>query len=94
MAIGFNNPRTEALMRLVIGVALTVTGILPVLFAVAGIAGLLWMVVDVVLQLATGDEGWRTGEPGLGSWLERLFYWPFEISQWVLFGDREMPVTP
>ena len=91
---GHSNPRTEAVLRVVVGLAITLTGIIAVLFAVGFISGAIWMLVDVVQQFVKGDEGWQAGQSGVASYLERLFYWPFEIVQWVLFGDRAMPLTP
>jgi hypothetical protein len=94
MAIEFSNPRREGLARLAIGLVLAASGALAVLFSIGFIAGALWMVADVVMQVAKDEEAWSTGSGGTAEYLERLFYWPFEISQWVLFGDRKMPLTP
>ena len=88
--------RADAIWRLAFVAILAVGGIvvLGLLWAIGIVAGLLWMVVDVLMQLLTNDRGWSTGGMGANEWLERLFYWPIDMIEWTLFGTGDFPWLP
>lgn len=89
--------RADAIYRILFVVLLALGGvvILGLLWAIGLIAGLLWMLVDVVMQLATNDRGWTSGRmSGPASWLERLFYWPIDMIEWTLYGTGGFPWLP
>lgn len=73
----------------------SITGaIIGLVLTLAFVAGLLWFLVDVVLQALFNDEGLMQGGSGVTMWLERLFFWPWNIVLWVVFGQGSFPWTP
>lgn len=84
--------RMEAVWRILGLVWLATIGGLVLI--IAGLAGLLWMVVDVIWQLITG----RDGPPGRSSaamrFLKRLWGWGNGQLNYVLFGEGTFPLLP
>lgn len=81
--IGSN--RSQAVWRLVFAIIIIATGfVIPVfLIGSAAILGIIWYGVDVILQLATNDEGWV---PGL-SLVRDYWDWVFDVHTWLIFGE-------
>lgn len=89
------SPRGDAIYRL--GYLLLVSWwLLPILTAVATITAIIWMVIDVVMQLLFGSEGWTAGGRGgtVQDWLKRLTYWPWHQIEWAVFGKGMFPWLP
>lgn len=83
--------RAQAFWRIV---ALVLYGSVGwILGTIAILAALLWMLVDVVLQLVLNSGGWSKGGRG-SEWLERLYYWQIDILDWILFGSGSFPWLP
>lgn len=81
----------EAVWRL-LGLLYLVT-IWPIVMTVGGLAALVWMVIDVVLQLVTGGSG-LSGGSGIMAWPRRLYEYGYDQAVWVLFGSGDFPVVP
>lgn len=61
---------------------------------IAGIAGLVWMIVDVLWQLIFGSEGPPQRSSGATRFLKRLWEWGHGQLEWVLFGKGTFPWLP
>lgn len=92
MPMMLNQHRTEALWRL-LGLAYFVT-IGWVVLLVAGVAGVIWMAIDVTVQLLFGKEAMP--QPGnMGTrFLKRLWEWGNGQMEYVLFGEGSFPIFP
>lgn len=84
--------RTEAVWRVLGLVYFVVIG--WIVLTIAGIAAIIWMVVDVLMQLVTGREGWSGSTSGAGGFLKRIWDWGHGQLNWVLFGSGEFPILP
>lgn len=89
MPIGKN--RLDGIYRLG-GLAVLFT-IVPTLLTIGVIAGLIWMAVDIVLQLVTNGQGWSR-QGGAAGVLKRLYMWPLDMAEWVVFGEGSFPWLP
>lgn len=94
MVLIMDSPRGDAIFRLAF-LLLVSWWLLPFLFTITVILAIVWMVIDVVLQLFTGGAGWREGSGGGAKmWLERIALWPLKMSKWMIFGHRDFPWLP
>lgn len=84
--------RVDALWRIVGLIYFLTIG--WIVLTIAAIAGLLWMVTDIIWQLVVGSEG----PPGRSSaamrFLRRLWDWGHEQLMYVLFGKGTFPIFP
>lgn len=83
--------RSEAVWRL-LGLVYLVT-IFPLVALIGSVAALVYMLVDVVLQLLTGGEGLTTGS-GRASWLSRLYEWGIAQAEYIFFGTGSFQFLP
>lgn len=99
-ALGYDvgRERSRAVYRLIAAIlAFSIAApVLALLFLVAGIAGLILLIADVILGIVK-DETWSGGMAR--EWAERIFSWPFDIIWWIksgetTTGDGEFPWTP
>lgn len=88
--------RADAIYRFLFLVVLVLGGavVLAILWAIGVLAGLIWMVVDVLWQAATNSAGWTSRSMGAAEWLQRLFYWPIDMLEWLFFGTGDFPWLP
>lgn len=88
--------RADAVYRILFVIVLALGGIvvLGLLWALGLLAGVIWMLVDLLIQLARNREGWSADRMGAGTFLERLFYWPVDMLEWLIFGTGTFPWLP
>lgn len=88
--------RADAIYRLAFLVILALGGavVLGIIWGLALVAGTLWFIVDVAIQLIWNREGWSPGQGGAAMWLERFFYWPIDMLEWLTFGKERFPWLP
>lgn len=83
--------RLDALLRIVLAILYTTT-LWPIVALIGGIGGLVFAVLDWILQLLRGDDG--LSESGtLGMWGMRLFLWPIGQATYIILGG-EFPILP
>jgi len=88
-----SNGRLDAIFRIVLAIVFTVT-IWPFVVAVGLIGGLVFAVVDLVLQLIYGGRG-ATGGGIVTGWGQRLFWWPIDQLTYIIgVSDKGFPVLP
>lgn len=87
--------RAEALYRFVFLVAIA-WWLIPTLLGVTLLIALVWMVIDVLMQLLFNRQGWNPGGMGASAknFGERLVYWPVDMAEWTIFGSRDFPWLP
>lgn len=95
MEVNPSRPRIDALFRVVLLLVWTWT-IWPFILAIGLIAGVLWMLTDVILQLVQGNSGISNNRKSRTTdWLERIFFWPFEQLKYIIgTDDTGFPVLP
>lgn len=88
--------RADGLYRLLALLILIVTAFIPfaIIAAIGFVAGLIWMIVDVLMQIVTNDAGWGSSTGGLAMWLRRLWEWPRRIIAWIFLGRGSFPWLP
>lgn len=80
-----NSNRMQAIYRLLGLVWLAL--VTPILLAVGAVAGFIFMVVDVLWQLLTGNQGLMASSgSGASSWLVRLYEWPLAQAEYIFLG--------
>lgn len=84
--------RTDALWRILGLVYLATIG--WIVLTVAAVAGLLWMITDVIGQLITGDEFMPAQTSRPTRFLKRLWDWGHDQMEYVLFGTGSFPILP
>lgn len=84
--------RSRAFWRVVALVVFVTVG--WVISLVAFAAGLLFMLVDIILQFLFNSDGFSKGSTS-GMWLVRLYEWQVSIIGYIVLGSpREFPWTP
>lgn len=82
--------RMEAVMRVIAGVW-TIPAAIGAYFAL--LAGIVWMVVDVVWQFILGSDG-LSSDGTLGSGIVATIRWPVDLTVFAVAGDGEMLWLP
>jgi len=84
--------RMDAIWR-VLGLVYFVT-IGAVVLTIGLIAGLVWMVADVVTQLLLNRQGLPQPNNPVGAFLGRLYNWPLDQLNYVVLGEGSFPFLP
>lgn len=85
--------RVDVLFRLIL-VVYAVT-IWPFVLGIGAVAGVLYLIADLLAQLWHGDSGANQREGMLLGWLRSIFHWPF-AQLFYIIGSRteEFPILP
>lgn len=86
--------RLEAVFRVLLLLLWSWT-IWPIVLTIGVIAGGFFFLVDILIQLVFGDEGYTgSGVTTLSAWASRLFFWPFEQLFYIVGTRDRFPVLP
>ena len=88
------NERADALFRVALLLVWTWT-IWPIVLTTGLVGGIVFMMIDVILQLIRGDTGYNASNSMLAMWTKRLFRYPFD-QLWYIIGIKidRFPVLP
>lgn len=88
-----DSPRLDAVFRVLLLIYLFT--IFPIVLLIGLIAGIIFMVIDVLLQLIRGDEGYNRFDNTLTNWLQSIFFWPLEQLKYIIGTDTTgFPILP
>lgn len=83
--------RTDALFRILL-LAIWTWTIWPIVLTIGLIGGVVFFVLDVILQLIRGDPGLMGGT--ISTWSQRLFAWPLGQLEYIIGTEPQFPILP
>lgn len=89
-------PRGNAIYRLIAGIIEFGLGLIAIPALVGLIGAVVFGVVDILMQLIRGNEGWSaSGSSGLSGWAVRFYRYPIRHMNYIILGDpKDFPWLP